>query len=92
MMMRGPVCVLRETTRDSSQRNADTFDNTRNIDCGIAEELSDAPLAIVISPYQGFGDVYDCPMEALQCGTLFANLNFPILDANGTRGKGGCSI
>ncbi len=92
MMMRGPVCVLREARCDTVQRIDDASDNARYTDCGTAEERSDAPLAIVSSPYQGFGDVFDCPVEALQCGTLFENLLFPIKDANGTRQKGGCSV
>jgi hypothetical protein len=49
-------------------------------------------LAIVSSPYQGFGEVFDCPMEALKSGTLFANLYLPILDANGTGRRGGCLL
>ena len=92
MMMRGPVCILRETRDDAYHRAAETADSTRYTDCGTADEISDSPLAIVTSPFQGFGDVYDCPMEALRCGTLFANLYLPILDASGTHGKGGCSI
>lgn len=92
MMMRGPVYVLRERRSDALERIADASDNTQYTECGTAEEASDSPLAIVSSPYQGFGDVYDCPLEALQCGTLFANLHFPIKDANGTRGKGGCTV
>lgn len=92
MMMRGPVCILRETNTDTAQKITAAADNRQYTGCGIADESSDSPLAIVSSPYQGFGDVYDCPMEALQCGTLFANLNLPIKDANGTRGKGGCTV
>lgn len=92
MMMRGPVCVLRETNPDAAQRLASAAETSQYNGCGTADEFSDTPLAIVSSPYQGFGEVYDCPMEALQCGTLFANLYLPIKDANGTRGKGGCTV
>ncbi len=90
MMMRGPVCVLRESSCNTAVCTPQPV--PQYTDCGSADEFSDTPLAIVSSPYQGFGDVYDCPMEALKGGTLFANLNFPILDANGTRGKGGCIL
>lgn len=90
MMMRAPVYVLRENSCETAI--SDPGSVPQYTDCGNDNEASDFPLAIVSAPYQGFGEVYDCPAEALKNGTLFASLNFPILDANGTRGKGGCIL
>ena len=94
LMMRGPITVRREIQRtDGISAACDLAENICPADgCGTADEASDSPLAIVSSPYQGFGDVFDCPAEALAHGTLFLNLVFPIQDANGVRGKGGCGV
>ncbi len=89
-MMRSPVCV-----QPLSGLCGDTVDEMRDTCstgvCGVANEWSDTPLAIVSSPYQGFGDVFDCPNEALRHGTLFRLLDLPITDAPGPRCKGGCN-
>lgn len=94
LMMRGPVPVRRETgCADIAVPPCECTDSVGGTDfCGTADEASDFPLAIVSSPYQGFGEVFDCPSEALSQGTLFANLVFPIKDAQGVRGRGGCGI
>ena len=86
-MMRAPVCAHRLCTPfdETPVGNGGTQDDV----CGIANEWSDAPLAIVSSPYQGFGDVFECPNEALRHGTLFKLLYLPITDAPGPRCKGG---
>ncbi|MBR2848806.1 MAG: spore coat associated protein CotJA [Clostridia bacterium] len=81
MMMRGPVSVTRETPTVTAQGECG---------CGTADQYSDSPLAIVSSPYQGFGDIFECPREALGHGTLFKNLFLPIKDANGAKSRGGC--
>ena len=41
-------------------------------------------LAMVISPYQEFDNLYDCYEEALEKGTLFRDLYMPMM------GKGPC--
>ncbi len=91
MMMRSPVCAQRIAEDECGC--ADTTDcgwNAADVnDCGTADEYSDTPLAMVSSPYQGFGDVYECPCEALKHGTLFRLLDLPILTAPGPRCKGG---
>ncbi len=77
MMMQTPV-------KSGTWRDTDVC-----VGCGNADELSDSPLAIVSSPYQGFGDVYDCPLEAFKKGTIFENLFLPLLDDKGCFRKGG---
>lgn len=91
MMMRSPVCAQRisGSTRVSEDACDASCNNCAEDGCGIADAWSDAPLAIVSSPYQGFGDVFDCPCEALKHGTLFRLLDLPILDAPGPRCRGG---
>ena len=92
MMMRSPVCAERVPALENGTNACDLARNVcSESGCGIADEYSELPLAIVSSPYQGFGDVFDCPMESLKHGTLFRTLYLPILDANGTRGRGGCN-
>ena len=86
-MMRAPVCAQRLNPCDETPRGNCI---TQGDVCGIANEPSDVPLAIVSSPYQGFGDVFDCPKDALRHGTLFKLLYLPITDAPGPRCKGGC--
>ncbi len=90
MMMRGPVSAVREKCAYPQEtRGSEACENScAERACGRADQWSDSPLAMVSSPYQGFGDVYSCAEEALAHGTLFQNLFLPILDANGTRG--GC--
>ncbi len=90
MMMRGPITVTREIcSRVADGCSCDCAEiPAEDRPCGTADQWSDSPLAMVSSPYQGFGDVFSCAEEALAHGTLFQNLYLPIKDANGTRG--GC--
>ncbi len=50
-------------------------------------DLDGKPLAMVYSPKQFWHDAYE-PDEALMRGTLFRELDKPILTANGTTGGG----
>ncbi|MEG0962987.1 MAG: spore coat associated protein CotJA [Lachnospiraceae bacterium] len=47
------------------------------------DSLKSMPLAMAYVPWQTFNHVYD-PDKALQCGTIFPELNLPFY------GKGGC--
>ena len=52
--------------------------------------LSTHPLAMVYAPYQSFQNLYDIE-TALSHGTLFSELDLPILTANGPGGQScGC--
>lgn len=44
--------------------------------CVSAGSYRDFPLAMVFTPAQGYGNLY-APMEALENGTLFADLKLP---------------
>ena len=86
-MMRSPVCA--ERIAESLCETVPSVCDERHDVCGIADEWSDTPLAIVTAPYQGFGDIFDCPNDALRHGTLFRLLVLPITDAPGPKCRGG---
>ena len=48
-----------------------------------SDSLMNMPVAMAYVPWQFFRDVYE-PDKALQCGTIFPELNKPFF------GKGGC--
>jgi hypothetical protein len=63
-------------------RNCDHMNRQSSRNCQ-SNDLDSLPVAMAYVPWQHFDKVYD-PEQALQCGTIFPELNQPFMGKRGT--------